>query len=274
MAQTPETGAGTERPRGGAACYAFGVVFPLIYLCLTPWRRQQRFLRFHCIQCLGLFALMVPLEFWSPLARPAAVALPLLFVAWLAAMIQAGRGKWFRIPILGQLAARLSLTAVPQKESRDGFNQVPDGSTSMEAKIPAEPRNAAATRLIRMMKISFLAFGVLLIYVMIKAPAHTHAAPKPTFEWTITVLALAAVAAGFLAPQLPRRAGRLTRDERPESAALNQWLRVRVLSLACFNGCMLFGFMLHFVGARVQLVEVLFATGVISLVFWRPGDPP
>ena len=41
----------------------FGVLYPLLYLLSVPRDRQNRFLRFHCFQCLFLFALLLPLLF-------------------------------------------------------------------------------------------------------------------------------------------------------------------------------------------------------------------
>jgi len=38
-------------------CYAWGIVFPLMYLITQRRNRQDAFLRFHCIQCLILFSL-------------------------------------------------------------------------------------------------------------------------------------------------------------------------------------------------------------------------
>jgi uncharacterized membrane protein len=109
MAATIDSGTGIERPRAGAICYVFGVLYPLIYLFSVPKRRQERFLRFHCIQCLLLFALMCPLVWWGRLSKVADAALPILTIGWLVAMIQAQRGKTIKLPILGQIAAHLSL---------------------------------------------------------------------------------------------------------------------------------------------------------------------
>jgi len=48
-----------EVPSGGV-CYAFGIVFPLVYLLAVRREKQNPFLRFHCIQCVLLFL------FWTP----------------------------------------------------------------------------------------------------------------------------------------------------------------------------------------------------------------
>jgi uncharacterized membrane protein len=113
MTTAAESGIREEQPRAGAICYLFGILFPLVYLFCVPRRQQQRFLRFHSIQCLMLFALIGPLVWWGRLEKIAAVGVPLLLIAWLVAMIQAGRGKILKLPILGQMAAHLSLKTHP-----------------------------------------------------------------------------------------------------------------------------------------------------------------
>jgi hypothetical protein len=47
-----------------------------------------------------------------------------------------------------------------------------------------------------------------------------------------------------------------------------------VCSLICLYSCMLLGFVLYILRARVVLVELLFGVAMISLLFWRPGSPP
>jgi uncharacterized membrane protein len=109
MQQTTEAESKKAGPSLGLVCYAFGVLFPLLYLFFVRRERQEHFLRFHCFQCLILFALLTPLHFidMSPLNQVAAFVFFLLFVGWFVAMIQAGRGKTLRLPLIGYLAGRL-----------------------------------------------------------------------------------------------------------------------------------------------------------------------
>jgi uncharacterized membrane protein len=92
----------------GAFCYGFGALVPLIYLSTHPRHQQDPFLGFHCLQCLilfSLFALYIPLKFDSDDILTA--TLLLLFLGLLFAMLQAGRGKRFHLPLIGWLAERL-----------------------------------------------------------------------------------------------------------------------------------------------------------------------
>jgi hypothetical protein len=137
-----------------------------------------------------------------------------------------------------------------------------------------EDRAAALVRTIRITKRGFIAFGVLLIYVMVRSPAPPQASPNPTFELAITFVALANVAIGFLAPRLFGFARKRTTQSQSRSDAIGQWMQVSLVSLACFNACTLFGFVLHFVGSRILFVEITFAAGLISLLVWRPQATP
>ena len=108
MQRTTEAESHQAAPRLGLACYAFGVLFPLLYLLFVRRERQEPFVRFHCIQCFFLFALLTPLHFidFGRLNQVSEYAFLLLFVGWFVTMIQAGRGKTFRLPLIGYLAGR------------------------------------------------------------------------------------------------------------------------------------------------------------------------
>ena len=97
----------TAEPPSGGICYLFGILFPLTYLLGTSRDRQNRFLRFHCIQCLLLFLLWIPFLFVHRPAFTSSVGTLLGFVGWLVAMVQAKRGKLFHLPLIGWFAERL-----------------------------------------------------------------------------------------------------------------------------------------------------------------------
>jgi uncharacterized membrane protein len=96
----------------GAYCYLYGVLFPLLYLLSRRRIQQNPFLRFHCFQCLLLFAVWIPLLFSRPqsvwLRELTAIASVLCTVGWLTCLIQAGRRKRFHLPVIGPVAERLA----------------------------------------------------------------------------------------------------------------------------------------------------------------------
>lgn len=99
-----------ESAPNAAICYLFGILVPLLYLSSAKLRRSNAFLRFHCLQCLLLWCVWMPTFFLRVKAvEPFLALLSLLCaVAWVAAMVQAARGKMFRIPGIGALAERLA----------------------------------------------------------------------------------------------------------------------------------------------------------------------
>ena len=134
-----------------------------------------------------------------------------------------------------------------------------------------------ALLIVRVLKLSFIVAGAMFIFLVIRIPAHPIAAPSPTVELAITVVALLCVVAGFFVP------GRLSLPVSPSSPSLlgnsasapvKGWFARCVLSLAFFDACNLFAVVLHFLGARVRIVELVFAIGMLSLIFWSPGTPP
>jgi len=95
-----------DKTPSGGICFAFGVLFPFVYLIVTHRPMQKPFLRFHCFQCLILFALWIPLIISRPFgpARISSIGSLVFLVAWLVATIQAERRKRFHLPIIGAVA--------------------------------------------------------------------------------------------------------------------------------------------------------------------------
>jgi len=62
------------------------------------------------MQYLLLFALLIPLAIWNDkhVSNIASIAFVVLLIGWLVAMIQAGRRKMFKPPVLGRIAERLA----------------------------------------------------------------------------------------------------------------------------------------------------------------------
>lgn len=89
----------------------------MLFLVIEPYNRD-RFVRFHAWQCIALtivavgiaiiFHILSILSFhllwWLMLLINLAIRL-ILFVFWLIALIKASQGQWYKIPIVGDLAA-------------------------------------------------------------------------------------------------------------------------------------------------------------------------
>jgi hypothetical protein len=130
-----------------------------------------------------------------------------------------------------------------------------------------------AVRIARVLKLSFIIAGAMFIFLAVRIPAKASAQPTSAVELIISIVALAAVGAGFFVPKLIALPSEPSLLASTMSAPVKQWFARCVLSLALFNTCNLFALVLHFLGARVQVVELDFALGMLSLVFWNPGTP-
>jgi hypothetical protein len=139
------------------------------------------------------------------------------------------------------------------------------------------PMGSAAIKPARVMRIirsGFVFAGVMLIYVAMTIPAQAPRPIKPLAEMTITLMALADVALGFFSPRLLMLLAMREVRSGPEIAAMSGWLMGNVVGLAFIFSCNLFAMVLHFVGAQAEFVALLFGVGMISLLVWRPGEPP
>jgi hypothetical protein len=128
-------------------------------------------------------------------------------------------------------------------------------------------------RAIRTAKYIFIAVGLVMIFAMIKIPVKYTTAADPAAGYAITAIALIDLTIGLLGrPFFVRFAGYRGQSAKP--TPLGRWMIANVCSLICLYSCMLLGFVLYILRARVVLVELLFGVAMISLLFWRPGSPP
>jgi len=138
-----------------------------------------------------------------------------------------------------------------------------------------EPKAGDARRIVGILKISFIVSGLLFLYIVFKIPPKATLSPQPAFALVISAIALTNIVLGFVLPGfLARNALRGQSGMRQPTTPIQRWMSNCVLSLAFFESCNLFGLVLHFVGARVLIVESLFAAGLLAMLFWSPGAPP
>ena len=99
--------------RDGMRCYLAGVLFPIIYLTNEPYK-SNGFVRFHSFQSIGFTIFWAALTITNDSIRfPVRGVNTLLsgiwllcFVMWIVLMVRAYRGQRFKLPIVGDLAAR------------------------------------------------------------------------------------------------------------------------------------------------------------------------
>jgi uncharacterized membrane protein len=117
----PPPAAGQGLSSNAAAAISYITFIPaVIFLVMEPYNRD-RFVRFHAWQCIALtivaaclsilFTVLGVMSFhllwWMFVLIRLAVRL-ILFVFWLIALIKASQGQWYKIPIVGDLAANFA----------------------------------------------------------------------------------------------------------------------------------------------------------------------
>jgi uncharacterized membrane protein len=114
MADIENNPAGTKN--NGMLCYLAGVLFPIIYLSSEPYKSNS-FLRFHSFQSI-IFTLIWgcltiiddgSVRFQTKGVSTTLSAVWFLFlISWIVLMFNAYRGRKMKLPVVGNLAERLS----------------------------------------------------------------------------------------------------------------------------------------------------------------------
>jgi hypothetical protein len=133
---------------------------------------------------------------------------------------------------------------------------------------------AAAKRLFRLIKIGFIVYMALLFFVVIRIPSKSHRAVDPMIELALTMTALVALVAGYVAPRVLARHPQPESQDAAAAPAIKSWFSGGVIGLFFLEACSLFGVVLHFLGADLQRSELLIAAGIVSTVFFSPGALP
>jgi hypothetical protein len=81
-----------------------------------------------------------------------------------------------------------------------------------------------AARIIQIMRISFVIFGFLLVYIVIKLPAQPQVPPNPAFELAITALGLVEIVLGFFFPSIFQRLAKRAPQTAPKATPAKQWM--------------------------------------------------
>ena len=92
-----------------AAAIAYVTIIPaIIFLVMEPYNKNQ-FIRFHAFQSIGLgivaFAVQIILTIIPVIGWLLLIPVGLAFLAiWIYTLIQASRGAWFKLPLIGNFA--------------------------------------------------------------------------------------------------------------------------------------------------------------------------
>ncbi len=113
LAETEQTSSektttGLEQNTAGLLCYLAGFVTGIIFIILE---KENRFVRFHAMQSIfisaALFALNIVLSFLPIIGWAISLLIsPVAFILWIVLMVKAYQGKWFKLPIVGNMAEK------------------------------------------------------------------------------------------------------------------------------------------------------------------------
>ena len=110
IAPPAATASGLTDNVAGALAY-ITIIPAILFLVLEPYNRNP-FIRFHAFQCIGMsvfgFAcsilVVIPILGWLL----GLLLLPVMFVAWVICIFQAYQGKYFKLPVIGNIVANMA----------------------------------------------------------------------------------------------------------------------------------------------------------------------
>lgn len=107
VSATERTSMGIRACTAGWLCYLGGWITGLIFFLLE---KENRFVRFHAMQSIIFFgAISVLTAMFSSISSLSFIGSGLgvvAFVCWIILMVSAARGKYYKLPIIGEYAQR------------------------------------------------------------------------------------------------------------------------------------------------------------------------
>ena len=106
--KTGKTSSGMDENVAGLLCYLVGFITGIIFLLLE---KENRFVRYHALQSIFTFGALLVLNFVLGMIPIlgwllAILLAPVTFALWIILMIKAYNGKWFKLPIAGNMAEK------------------------------------------------------------------------------------------------------------------------------------------------------------------------
>lgn len=124
------------------------------------------------------------------------------------------------------------------------------------------------------LKLCFLVASILFTYVAYTLPVQPGPPISQTFEFGITALALVDILMAFVLPPFLARAAARKAPGTSPVPPLQQWTSRNLVALAFLESSVLFGFVLHVLGANPRLAFTVMGIGIFAILLWRPSAPP
>lgn len=103
-----KTSSGLDENLAGLFCYLLGFITGIIFLLIE---KDNRFVRFHALQSIftfgAIFVISMVINVIPLLGLLISILMmPLSLILWIVLMLKAYQGKWFKLPIVGELAEK------------------------------------------------------------------------------------------------------------------------------------------------------------------------
>ncbi|SFE59599.1 DUF4870 domain-containing protein [Alteribacillus iranensis] len=102
------TAGGLDENVAGLLCYLVGFITGIIFILIE---KENRFVRFHALQSIFTFGILfvastvltaVPIIGWLL----SILLAPLSVIVWVILMVKAYQGRWFKLPVVGDMAEK------------------------------------------------------------------------------------------------------------------------------------------------------------------------
>ena len=104
MADLGKTSSGMQPNVAALLAYVLGVITGLIFLLIE---KENRFVKFHAMQSICFSVVMFIVGLVLSVVPVLVLGLNLICVVlWVVLMVQAYQGQWFKLPIIGDIAAK------------------------------------------------------------------------------------------------------------------------------------------------------------------------
>ena len=104
MADLGKTSSGIQPNVAALLAYVLGLITGLIFLLIE---KENTFVRFHAMQSIGFSVVMFIVGLVLSVVPVLVLVLNLIcIVLWVVLMVQAYQGQWFKLPIIGDIAAK------------------------------------------------------------------------------------------------------------------------------------------------------------------------
>jgi protein-S-isoprenylcysteine O-methyltransferase Ste14 len=128
-------------------------------------------------------------------------------------------------------------------------------------------------RQLRIAQVAFIVTVGLIYYVSGTVPPVAHSV-NSSIQWAIVLCAIASVLAGFIVQRTMLRTPSQFLPAAQHSTVLVKWKAGHILRFATAESAALFGLVLHTLGSSSVLVNILFGSSILLLLFWQPGAIP